>query len=330
MGKNDRKQRKRKERRERLRREKHLRHYGPGGPDDVDDDEDLDDGPEGLGLELPSEAAVERSLRGGPSLLGRLLGWLPGAQRAGTAQDQAQELAYDAMDAMEAADPDRATELARQALTLHPGCSDALYVLALNAARSREEQIEVLERAVAAAERRLGGPPYFEENRGYFWGILETRPYMRARAALADILRGEGRLAEAIGQYEALLGLNPNDNQGLRDVLLGCYFMADDVEGVRRLLERYAEDSGAVFAYGRVLERFLAGDLEGAARARQEARGANARVEGYLTGRKRLPRYPPDWCSPGDENEAVHCAFYLADAWRRHAKALAWLGSLRG
>jgi tetratricopeptide (TPR) repeat protein len=195
----------------------------------------------------------------------------------------------------------------------------------LNAAGSRQEQVKLLEQAVAAAERRLGGQSYFEEIRGNFWGILETRPYMRARAALADILRGEGRLGEAVGHYEALLGLNPNDNQGLRDVLLGCYFMADDLEGARRLLEQYREDGSAIFGYGRVLERFLAGDREGAARARQDARQANPHVEAYLTSRKRLPCRPPEWCSPGDDNQAAHCAIYLADAWRRHAGAVAWL-----
>jgi tetratricopeptide (TPR) repeat protein len=226
---------------------------------------------------------------------------------------------------MEEADPERAAELARRALALDPDCSDALYVLALNAASSRQEQITLLEQAVSAAERRLGGPPFFVENRGHFWAILETRPYMRARAALADILRGEGRLAEAMKQYEALLDLNPNDNQGLRDVLLGCYLRTGDLEGSRRLLEQYEQDCGAVFSYGRVLERFLAGDLEGAAMARQAARQANSHVENYLTGRKQFPRRPPEWCSPGDENEAVHCGYYLADAWRRHPAALAWL-----
>jgi hypothetical protein len=39
---------------------------------------------------------------------------------------------------------------------------------------------------VAAAEQNLGGSRYFAECRGCFWGLLETRPYMRARAALAD------------------------------------------------------------------------------------------------------------------------------------------------
>jgi tetratricopeptide (TPR) repeat protein len=323
MSKRDRKQRKKKARQERLRKEKHTRHYGPEGPDDLEDEEIRDYGPEEPELDLPPATAFERALRPRPSLLGRLFG----ARRAEIACDQAQELAYDAM---EESDPERATELAGRALALDPDCSDALYVLALNAAGSRQEQIDLLEQAVAAAERRLGGPSFFEENQGSFWAILETRPYMRARAALADILRGEGRLAEAMGHYKALLSLNPNDNQGLRDVLLGCFLRTGDLEGARCLLERYVEDHGAVFSYGRVLERFLAGDLEGAARARQDARQVNPHVEGYLTGRKSLPCRPPEWCSPGDENEAVHCAIYMTDAWRQNPCALAWLNGLRG
>jgi len=323
MGKKDRKQRKKKERQERLRKQKHLRHYGGDSPDEYSDE-----GPDELDLELPSPTATERMLRHqAPSVLGNLGGLLFGGRVRTPERDQAQELAYDAMDE---ADPDRAAVLARQALALDPECADALYVLALNAAPSREEQIQLLGQAVTAGERALGGPRYFEENRGHFWGLLETRPYMRARAALADILRGEGRLEEAIGHYEALLELNPNDNQGIRDVLLGCYFLAGNREGVRRLLEQYAEDGSAVFAYARVLERLLSGDREGAALAREDAREDNPLVEGYLTGRKKLPRHLPDYYSPGDETEAIHCAVYLADAWKRHPEAVNWLRGLPG
>jgi tetratricopeptide (TPR) repeat protein len=323
MGKKDRKQRKKKERQERLRKLKHLRHSGGEGAEEF-----FLAGPDDLDFELPSPTAEERMLRNrGPSLLGQLGGLLFGGRVRTPERDQAQELAYDALDEP---DPKRSAELARRALALDPECADALYVLALDATSSRQEQIQLLERAVAAAERGLGGPRYFEENRGQFWGLLETRPYMRARAALADVLRDEGRLDEAIAHYAALLDLNPNDNQGLRDVLLGCYFVAGDLEGVRRLLGQYAEDDSAVFAYARVLERFLSGDREGAAQAREDARDDNPHVEAYLTGRRALPRHLPDFYSPGDKTEAVHCAASLADAWKRHPEAVSWLRGLPG
>jgi tetratricopeptide (TPR) repeat protein len=325
MARKDRKQKKKMERQERLRKEKHLRHYGPGGfflelpPEEADDEAGAFD------LELPPETASERMLRNmtrGGGLLGRLRSLLPGGRHPDDNREQAQELAYDAM---EAAEPGEASDLARRALDLDPDCTDALYTLALNAARSRGEQIQLLEQAVAAAERNLGGPGYFEENKGHFWGLLETRPYMRARAALADILRGEGRPGAAIGHYEALLDLNPNDNQGLRDVLIGCYFLADDLGGVRRLLQQYEGEFSAVFNYARVLERFLSGDREGAARARQEARAENPHVEAFLLGKKKLPRRLPDYVQFGHETEAIHCAVYLGEAWQRQPQALSWL-----
>lgn len=310
MGKRDREQRKKKDRRDRIRRAKHQQHYGPeAGPDDE--------------LELPPETATERMLwewSRRPSLFGRLRGLLFGRPES-SSRDRAQELAFDAL---EDADPVAAVALARRALALDPDCSDALYVLALDA-RTPAERLRLLGQAVAAAERTLGGPQYIEANRGHFWGLLETRPYMRARAALADVLRGEDRVDEAVRHYAALLDLNPNDNQGLRDVLLGCYLRTGDLDGARGLLARYAGEPGAVFGYGRVLERFLSGDPAGAADALQEVRRWNLHVEAYLTGRRRVPGVQPGYYTPGDENEAVHCAAQLLDAWVRHPEAVAWL-----
>ena len=45
----------------------------------------------------------------------------------------------------------------------------------------------ILERAVKAGKLALG-PDGFAEYVGHFWGFLETRPYMRARHALAEDL----------------------------------------------------------------------------------------------------------------------------------------------
>ena len=96
---------------------------------------------------------------------------------------------------------------------------------------------------------------------------------MRTRAHLAELLRQTGRPAEAIGHFEALLELNPNDNQGNRDPLLGCYLAAGNLEGARRLLEDYREAGLAVFAWGRVLDY------------RQQAIGELPSVEVYRESR---------------------------------------------
>jgi len=172
---------------------------------------------------------------------------LPPAGRARTASENAQELAYEAMDAD---DLDTAVKLAMRAVELDRHCVDALVILSHVSSDSPEELIENLESIVWIGECALG-EEFCEENRGHFWGILETRPYMRARQELADLLRDEGRADEAIKHYDAMLDLNPNDNQGVRDLLLACYLTCGDLDGARRLFDQYEED-GARPSIGRV------------------------------------------------------------------------------
>src|SRR2546429_2037568 len=171
----------------------------------------------------------------------------------------------------------------------------------------------------------LLGAKCFEENKGHFWGMLETRPYMRAGQHLPALLRAAGRVREAIGHFEAVLALNPNDNQGVRDILLGCYLAGDDLDGARRLLRVYDEDAGAVFAWGRTLERVLSGDFQGAEHALKHARKHNRFVELYLTGKKKLPRAMPDSYSFGSEEEALICIESMGEAWAAHPEALIYL-----
>ena len=85
----------------------------------------------------------------------------------------------------------------------------------------------------------------------------------------------------------------------------------------------------ANFAWGRVLERFLAGDLAGASTALNMARKANRFVELYMTGQKRIPESPPETYSPGSEEEAVLCMNAVGLAWGMHKDAVFWLLDLQ-
>ena len=126
-----------------------------------------------------------------------------GAERyASQPAHQAQDLIYDAWEATGA----RRVTLARQALALWPDCADA-YVLLAQETASLGEARGLLERGVAAGERALG-PRTFAQA-GHFWLIFETRPYMRARAALAETLWRLGRREEAVEHQRELLRLNP-------------------------------------------------------------------------------------------------------------------------
>jgi tetratricopeptide (TPR) repeat protein len=236
-------------------------------------------------------------------------------------KEEAQELAFDAMEAETAA---QAEKLARRALEKDPDCVDALVLLAEIESNSPREIIAALEKAVAAGERSLGAE-FFEENKGHFWGVLETRPYMRARLQLAELFRAEGLYPEALTHYEGLLELNPNDNQGVRDILLGCYLAIGNLDGAQRLLQHYKNDCSAVFAWGRTLERFLAGDLRNAEKELKIARKENRFVELYLSGERKIPESMPESYSLGSPEEALICVEYLAAAWAGRKEAVFWL-----
>jgi len=136
--------------------------------------------------------------------------------------EKAQDLMWEAWDEPV---PSKRIAMARRALEVSPDCADAYVLLAAETAKNHEEALDLYQKGIAAGERALGEKA-FEENVGYFWGILETRPYMRARNGLAECLQEMGRTSEAIEHFKELLRLNPMDNQGNSDVLLMCYLDA--------------------------------------------------------------------------------------------------------
>jgi tetratricopeptide (TPR) repeat protein len=184
--------------------------------------------------------------------------------------------------------------------------------------------IEALQKAVTAGERSLGAK-FIQENKGHFWGLIETRPYMRAVAQLAGALKDVGLNADAIRHYARMLELNPDDNQGVRDPLLGLYLATDDLDGARNLLKEYEEDGSANFAWARVLERYLANDMARATVELHIARKANRFVELYLSGHGEIPKELPEMYSPGSKEEAILLMDNLSYAWAEHKEAGLWL-----
>lgn len=235
---------------------------------------------------------------------------------------QAQSLMYRAWDEP---DPEARIAYAHKALEISPDCADAYVLLAEEQAESLKEALANFHAGVKAGERALG-EAYFEENAGYFWGLLETRPYMRALQGLANCLWEMGRTEEAQRHYEEMLRLNPNDNQGIRYTLLDLYLEAGlDGEG-REMIERFSEDRSAHMLYARALIMYR---IEGASsKAEQALRAAiesNHHIPDYLLGRKRIPVQLPEIIGLGDENEAAAYAAAELNYWRRTTNAVQWL-----
>ncbi len=224
----------------------------------------------------------------------------PLAAAPATPLEEAQELVYQAL---EETGP-RRLRLARRALEIAPDCAD-VYVLLAEATRDPQEAKRLYEAWVRAGERALG-PEVVQHDAGHFWGLLETRPYMRARHGLAEVLWVLGERRAAIGHLQELLRLNPGDNQGLRYTLATWLLAVGDDAALADLLQQYPEEGSASWAYTRALAAFRRHGPGGQADAAlREALTTNPFVPVYLLGLKPLPRQLPAYVGFGDEHEAV-------------------------
>jgi len=234
-----------------------------------------------------------------------------------TPLEQAQDLCYQAFDHYGR----RRVQLARQALTICGDCADA-YVILAEQAGTREAELEHYAQALAAGARALGSKA-FQESLGHFWGITSTRPYMRARFGVAETLDRMGRVAEAVEHFEELLRLNPQDNQGVRYLLLPRLLQLAHDEAAARLLKSFDEES-ANWAYSRALLAFrLSGRSTAAQRELRSALKTNPHLPQFLAADLGWPL--PDHYSPGSEEEALLAAEELRPAFLATPGAIEWV-----
>lgn len=240
------------------------------------------------------------------------------------ALDLAQEKAFEAMEAPTAG---KRIALARAALALSPHCADAYLVLARET-RDADEALDLYRQAVVAGAEAVE-ETVSEDDVGSFWGLIQTRPYMRARHELAMALWEGGDCDEAIEHYQDMLRLNPNDNQGIRYLLLDALVvLGRDTEAAARL-KSYKDERSAAWTWSGALLKFRRAPGGAAARkALIEAFDANRHVPAYLLGDKPLPRTLPDFIGMGDENEAVAYVHDSADAWTAAPGAKAWVAEV--
>ena len=258
---------------------------------------------------LPDRRAMEGVMA---NLFGRV------AANANGAVDEAQELMYDAWEASGA----ERVALARSALDISPLCADAYVLLAEEGAHTEQDVLDLYRRGVEAGERALGDE--FDELAGQFWGFLQTRPYMRARAGLAATLWRQGDQQAAIGHYRSLLILNPNDNQGIRYLLATALLARNELAELRDLLRQYEEDRSAAWAYTLALLAYRDQDPDGSAIAR-EAWEANLHVPAMLAGLSRLAPSRDGYISMGGADEATAYVEENGAAWRAVPGAIEWL-----
>lgn len=230
-------------------------------------------------------------------------------------KEEAQELIFEAMES----DPKKRLKLAKEALELYPYHPDAYNMIA-EAEQDPGKQLQLFKKGMQVGETDLG-EAFFKQNKGMFWGLSETRPYMRAKFNYAMLEAAVGQLETAVKQCEELLELNEMDNQGVRYMLFVMYFDLGMYKQAKKLLDRFDESHTTTGAYNQVLLEYALNGITAAFKKLvKKAKEINPNVFGYLVGKKKLPKYPNY-----DQEEAAEYVQGNHYIWSKHPDLIEWV-----
>jgi tetratricopeptide (TPR) repeat protein len=162
--------------------------------------------------------------------------------------EKAQDLCYQAWNS----EKNEALSLAWEAVELSPLCSDAYNVFAEYLAEDYGERLLFYRWAMRIGETYFG-KRFFDEEKGCFYGLVKTRPYMRARYGVAMALRNLGCYEEAIGHLEGLISLDEGDHLGARLVLMVAYLELSELDKAKKLIDRHRDNAGPYAKYSEVV-----------------------------------------------------------------------------
>ena len=176
----------------------------------------------------------------------------------------------------------KAIRLAKKALEIYPDNIDAECFIA-NFEENQIKKLKKYEVIIEKATEILKKDDMFnEENIGYFWGMVETRPYMRARNHKITILMDLGRYSEAVEECEDMLKLCENDNLGIRYTLIGLYCLLERFDECKKLYDMFKEYS-AFMLFPMAIMYYKMGDYKKAKKFIRETKQINEYIYKILT-----------------------------------------------
>jgi tetratricopeptide (TPR) repeat protein len=235
-------------------------------------------------------------------------------------EEQAQDLVYQALEEENLMAAER---LIFNALALDADCVEAFEYLG-DMCEGPLQSLMFYRQGCEAARKKLG-VDFFKKNKGFFWGLHETRPYMRCLKNCAECLYLLEEKEASLDIYLELLQLNPNDNQGNRDHAGLCCLELGKLHQFEALNQQFDEDATAFHYFNYALYQFIkTGDSLESRNALAEARDHNKRVLQLMLSKKDLPELP-DQYGFGDKNEAVFYCIFAKTIWHNTQGAMVWL-----
>ncbi|HOL21552.1 MAG TPA: hypothetical protein PLQ41_01690 [bacterium] len=158
------------------------------------------------------------------------------------------------------------------------------------------------------------------------WGFLNNRPFLRCMHAYGLSLLERGNKKEALSIFEEILLLNPNDNQGVRELVVDLYFSFQQPEKVLEICRLYPDDIIPGVLYGRPLALFQLNRKEEATEHLEKAVKLSPLIARELLKKKhKRPLIHPDMVTVGGEDEAYLYWEGSRNFWNGTPGAIEWL-----
>ncbi len=177
----------------------------------------------------------------------------------------------------------KAIKLAKQALEVNPNNIDAENFIT-NFETNTIKKLKKYEETLNKEKANLEKDDFFnKENIGIFWGIIETRPYMRTKHSYMLTLIELGRYTEAVKQGEELLKLCESDNLGIRYLIMGLYTVLEKFEECEKIYNKYSDDS-TFMLFSLSIMYYKKGDYRKCKKVLKQIKDENNYILDYLIG----------------------------------------------
>lgn len=237
-------------------------------------------------------------------------------------REQAAALLEEAMDIR---NPIQRSVLLERVVDLDPGDIDAWVELA-DIEPDLEEAKGMLQTAIRHGCKQLQNE--LKADRGMFWTLPHTRPFMRAKFDLARVHRDQGNLEDATIILEELLDLNEMDNQAARWQLMDFYLRQDQIDDAEKLIARFPDDTLPFLAFTAVLVAFRKkGDSDNVRQQLKELAQRNPHIIPRLLDHQLIDYDVHPSFAPGSEEEADLYCQQMLTGWRSAPGAISWLRS---
>lgn len=181
----------------------------------------------------------------------------------------------------------------------------------------------LLERAVAILDQALAG---HQRPANLAWVCVENRPVLRLLFRYALWLERADRGDASQQRYRQMLAINPNDNHGIRAIVVNALLRVGQDHDALAICEDYPDDMHVETAFGAVLARYRLGDQEGAHQALELAQSLNPHVIPMLAKeRVRRPKIDPRAIQLGGKDQAWIYRDEMRDVWQGVPGLLEWI-----